>query len=246
MDAPEPFWGRHRMQEQPMLKTTNMLKAAAMCLAVLFGATPCSQEEQAGKATGIAAQILNGEKRNLEFGPYKWRVIQAKGGKALMITEDVIEKRAYHSVEEPVDWEACDLRKYLNGDFFQKFSADEQKLILETKNQNPNNPKFLTKGGADTTDKVFLLSIDEAKNNLYAKERKASHWWWLRSPGGGTGYIQGFELSKWAALVFDGNVSVFSLGSISALSLAKISAIGCPVHDPEGGVRPALWLNLKP
>jgi hypothetical protein len=212
-----------------MQKTTNMLKAAAMCLAAFFCAALCAQDKQTGgdssKATGIATQILNGEKRDLQFGPYKWRVLEVKGDRALMITEDVVEKRAYHGEETPMTWEACDLRKYLNGDFLQKFSEDEKSQIAETLNTNPDEPMFKTKGGADTTDKVFLLSFDEAGKYLDAKGREASISWWLRSPG---------YKSTEASGVFDNGKVRGDLGT----------SFGSLVYDL--GVRPALWLNLKP
>ncbi|MCL1909109.1 MAG: DUF6273 domain-containing protein [Holophagaceae bacterium] len=210
------------IKEFPMLKTRNTLRPTAMLLATMFNTAVFAQETGNGSSNaqaGIVSQILGGEKRDLQFGSYKWRVLEVQGNRALMITEDVIEQRKYHGTYTDVTWETCDLRKYLNGDFLQKFSRDDQKLIAETKIQNPDSPEYGTDGGVDTVDKVFLLSIIEAEK--YSGGGSTSDWWWLRSPG--------YENTD-AALVGNGYVCVD----------------GCVVNDISGGLRPVLWLNLKP
>jgi hypothetical protein len=119
-------------------------------------------------------------------------------------------------------------------------------MILPTTNINVNNQWFGTDGGRDTTDKIFLLSIEEVvrcfgdsgqtknKNpnsewyisDTFNKERVAAYggkawWWWLRSPG---------YLGNCAAHVGTGG---------------RLSVYGSSVIRDVGGVRPALWLNLK-
>jgi hypothetical protein len=192
----------------------------------------------------VVTEIKQGKKRNVQFGGYGWRVLDVRGGKALLLTEDIIEQRTYNEVFEDVTWEKCTLRRYLNNEFYQKFSSQEQTRILPIKNTNANNQWFDTDGGKDTTDKVFLLSIEEVIryfgdsgqlenkpqkwviNDEFYSERAANYrgkawWWWLRSPG-----VDG----SFAAYVFaDGAPIVFGLYVSSAV----------------GGVRPALWLSLK-
>jgi hypothetical protein len=180
---------------------------------------------QPAKAAAIAAQILKGEKRDLQFGPYKWRVLEVKGDRALMITEDVVEERAYHGEKVPVTWAACDLRKYLNGEFLQKFADRERKQIVKTTISNPDRPTFMTPGGPDTKDKVFLLTIDEAGKYLDQKGREAKCDWWLRTPG---------YNSTEASVVQDNQGTLRGFLSI------------CTWVNYPVGVRPALWLNLKP
>jgi hypothetical protein len=97
----------------------------------------------------------------LRFGAYDWYVLDRQGDKVLIITEKVIEKRPYHHEECEITWETCDMRKYLNGEFYESFSADDRALILEVTNENPANPWYGTGGGNPTVDKIFLLSIDE-------------------------------------------------------------------------------------
>jgi len=100
----------------------------------------------------------------IRFGKFDWYVLDKQDGKALIITEKVIEKRPYHHKECEITWEMCDIRQYLNGEFYNSFNADDRERIIEVTNENPDNPWYGTSGGNPTTDKIFLLSIDEVIN----------------------------------------------------------------------------------
>jgi hypothetical protein len=182
--------------------------------------------------------------RNVRFGRYNWRVLDVQDGKALLLAEKILERQRYHSSATGVTWETCDLRGYLNGEFFQTFSGAEQSCIAPSKNENPDNQWFGTAGGNSTTDKVFLLSIDEVVkyfgdsgqlrkrpmntywiDDQYNSARKANYknetWaWWLRSPG--------YSGNSAAAVDYVGGLRIHG---------------GVGNYD-EIGVRPALWLNL--
>lgn len=82
-------------------------------------------------------------------------------GRALILSEKVIEKRGYHSQETEITWETCDLRKYLNNEFYNSFSDSDREHIIEVVNNNNDNPWYGTSGGKPTTDRIFLLSIEE-------------------------------------------------------------------------------------
>jgi len=101
----------------------------------------------------------------------------------LIITEDLIEERAYNEEYESITWEECTLRTYLNGEFYDSFSEEEQAMIAETNLTTPDNSAYGTDGGNDTTDKIFLLSLYEVRQYMTENERKSNSWWWLRSPG---------------------------------------------------------------
>jgi hypothetical protein len=163
----------------------------------------------------------------LHFGGAFWRVLDVQGERALIISEDVLESRAYHSEWTEITWEHSDIRAYLNGEFYNRFNSTDQNKIVETTVINSNNPTHGTPGGNDTTDKIFLLSIDEAQtyftddaSRIAVNANGEARSWWLRSPG---------NYSIDAAYVYrDGNVNVN----------------GNCVYNYFGGVRPALWLNL--
>jgi serine/threonine protein kinase len=171
--------------------------------------------------------------QRVEFGtwrgkPITWRVLAIEGGRALVISEAILEDRPYNEQGDNITWETCSLRQYLNGEFLQTtFSADEQSHIATVTNKNPDNPEYGTDGGNATKDKLFLLSINEAEKYFTSDSgwsathfEGGAHWWWLRSPG--------YD-GHCAALVHpDGGLGVYGYG----------------IGDDGGGVRPALWLNL--
>ena len=192
------------------------------------------------------------------FGNITWRVLDVHVDRALILTEDIIEKRRYQSSSTGAKWADCELREYLNGlgafngnGFIDKFDLQDRSRIYTVNNANPNNQWFGTHGGGNTTDQVFLLSIDEVvkyfgdsgqlknknpkseywisdqyKNKRIAKykeykDKQGKAWWWLRSPGGRRGLA--------ACVSNDGYIYM----------------IGYNDYLTEGGVRPALWLKLK-
>ena len=110
-----------------------------------------------------------------------WRVLEVdrEHDRALLIAERPVCNRQYHSKWEDITWEHCDLRAWLNGEYFDTaFSEEEKAAIAETHLSNPDNPKYNTPGGNDTSDRIFLLSIDEAEK--YFKDDTAP-----RAAGGG-------------------------------------------------------------
>jgi len=195
----------------------------------------------------VVKRIERGEEL-VSFGGYAWRVLDKQEGRALLITEDIIELKAYNEEYEDVTWETCTLREHLNGAFYKQFKAWERRLILKTMNGNPDNTwgtmdgeRFNTPGGEKTEDHIFLLSVPEilkyfpglklhkdsegdewwyeADERLVAKFNNSGSWWWLRSPG---------DLQHDAASV--GDDGYVDPGGLNV--------------DFNDAVRPALWLNL--
>lgn len=97
----------------------------------------------------------------IRFGEYDWYVLEKQDERILVITEKIIKKRPYHNEECEITWEMCDMRKYLNGEFYNSFNKADRERIIEVTNETPNNPWYGTNGGNPTTDKIFLLSINE-------------------------------------------------------------------------------------
>ena len=138
------------------------------------------------------------------------------------------------------------IRQWLNTDYYNSFLADDRVRIAETRITNADNPWYGTPGGNDTTDRIFLLSLEEVVqyfgdsgqlgnrpddkwwiDDQYNSARIArdangtASWWWLRSPG---------DYSSFAAIVYDDGF-LYLTGSL--------------VDHSSCGVRPALWLNLE-
>ena len=181
-------------------------------------------------------------KENIE-----WHVLAKENSRVLVISDKALDCQPYNSsYTEEVTWENCSLRKWLNGTFLNKaFSTEEQAQIQNTTVSADNNPQYSTNPGNATTDKVFLLSINEVEKyfnsdearkcapTAYAKAQGASTsdtfktpsgaatcWWWLRSPGD--------DQSSAAYVYFGGDV--FELGNY--------------VFSGLNAVRPAMWISI--
>ena len=169
--------------------------------------------------------------KRIAFGSYKgapieWRVLDIEDGRALLVSKYLLDKRPYNETWTDVTWETCDLRKWLNADFYKAAFNDTEKAgIVETDIVNENNPDYKTKGGNDTRDRVFLLSIGQVGRYLPSDtDRMGKYvsgdrgWWWLRSPG---------YYTILAAYVLTNGVAAYGRSV-----------------DSGFGLRPALWLNL--
>ena len=173
----------------------------------------------------------------------EWQVLAVEEGRALVISKYGLDTKKYHYRYNnfSVTWETSSLRKWLNGEFYDNaFSEEEKGQIREESLINPDNAAYGTTGGNDTTDRIFLLSIEEAEQyfaddearqcepTTYAENNGAlvsdkyagSTWWWLRSPGDAENYA--------AAVYASGNVHI----------------AGRSVNDSRVTARPAFWLDL--
>ena len=97
----------------------------------------------------------------IEFGGQRWRVLAVEGFMALVIAERAVLNRNFHYSQVAVTWESSEIRRFLNDEFLSSFGPEDQALIAETTVINDGNPWFGTSGGPNTTDRIFLLSIDE-------------------------------------------------------------------------------------
>ena len=96
--------------------------------------------------------------------PIQWMVLARDGDRVLVISRYVLDCVRYDEEYRRVTWETCTLRAWLNGEFLNSaFDADEQLLIPTTRVTADPNPDFDVDTGADTEDKLFLLSIPEAE-----------------------------------------------------------------------------------
>ena len=188
--------------------------------------------------------------------PIKWRVLSVEGDDVFLLADKNLDVQRYNDTDTDVTWETCTMRSWLNGygakinkdgkdysnnNFLNNaFSLDEQSAIKPTNVVNNDNPEYGTEGGNDTSDKVYLLSIDEvtnleygfdssedytnirqAVNTAYAETGSSAGRWQLRSPGCGSS-----------------NAShVYSDG--------RVDTAGFSVINYGHAARPALHLNLS-
>ena len=193
----------------------------------------------------------------IEFGGYSWRVLDVRDGRALIITEYVLGHGHYHHTFERVTWATSDVRKWLNNDFLARFLESERNKIAETIVINNDNPWFGTSGGADTVDRVFLLSIEEVVKFFGDSGQLVS------SPDGLWAISDQYNANRTADITIDQETLFGQSGwwwlrlwmlrspgfwpdSVTVVDDdGRINIEGVGVDWPGLGVRPALWLYLE-
>ena len=211
----------------PPAPDTVLLKDASVGDYVFFGHYEQDNNEENGKEA------------------IEWLVLDRQGEDLLLISLYGLDCQLYHadrgwaashSQNRTVFayWSMCTLRPWLNEEFLQAaFSEEEQERILLTKVAAIENPFYHALPGADTEDKVFLLSFDEADMYFasngericwpteYAKEKgsNAPCWWWLRTSG---------NSASFAVCIGDLGDTYFE---------------GLSVDAADCAVRPAVWVR---
>lgn len=131
-------------------------------------------------------ELVKGQKIE-GFGTYggealNWTVMDVdREGVALLLCDSVIDAKPFNDVRDIthirdnetedlydelyiLNWDICSLREWLNGEFFSTaFNSTEQARIYESELITLKNP-LTDCGDCTTTDKVFLLSADEARD----------------------------------------------------------------------------------
>lgn len=174
--------------------------------------------------------------------PIEWQVLAVEEGKVLLISRYSLDSRQFNSEWTACTWADSSLRTWLNETFLQTaFTAEEQVAIQATLVSTPANMSYKTSGGADVTDRIFILSVEEARQYLKsgpARKSQATSWaveqqifvkksgantgnspWWLRTIGQGS--------NSAVYVKEDGNI------------LFK----GIDVDYYSCGVRPVLWVD---
>lgn len=155
----------------------------------------------------------------------EWLVLDKQGDKLLLISKEALFKHQYSDTENSggYSWYGSSLRNYLNGSFYRTaFTADEEAIILTTKVKDTKQPDYGKVYNYDTNDKLFLLSVDEAKTYFSSNNaRSCGKTYWLRSVG--------WQYYCASQVEYDGS----------------IDTEGANVIDEFYYVRPAMWVEAK-
>lgn len=173
----------------------------------------------------------------------RWKVLEVKDGKALLISECGLDCKPYNSVRENVTWATCSLRTWLNETFLHSaFFSSERESIVRATLPADSNPQYGrdTDPGDSTEDYVFILSLSEIEQYFYSDSHRRCFptnyavlqgayenpewktcWYWLRTPG----------------MVQQNAATVNSDGSINYE--------GGVTGDNVGAVRPAIWVDVE-
>ena len=244
-----------------LTKLIMMLLALLLCISAVSCGGPSDTETQDGETEteepprfdgptlSVGDSVTMGayyDESDAATAPLTWTVIKAEKHRALIIADKCIdyvpfETTAYKS-GSTVNWENSSIRSWLNGDFYsQTFSDAEKASILNGGAEDTVAISTAANGMtdlgacADTYDKVFLLSADEAEA-LFAKngDRKAAATayaetkgarvkegnaaWWLRT--------MGEDNNRAAVVLHDGTISY----------------AGYHVNFGSAAVRPCMWI----
>lgn len=195
--------------------------------------------------------------------PIKWQTLSEENGKLLLVSDQNLDMKQYYTSEVAITWENSTLRSWMNGNFYaDAFNLLEKEAVAETKVVNADNSEYGIDGGNGTIDKVFALSIDEAKqyfpdnasriatNTVYAARRGdgvnaacEADIYYLRSPGCLT--------SRAAVVTASGKIneegrglSVFTIGArpafnmdLNAVLFTSAAIGGKAVSGMEGGLK---------
>lgn len=223
----------------------NIKDSAVSALKRLFndnGIDAITSNTQSTSDIGKPDIRKDGNKEYITFGSYRgyaltWDILDYSSDKkrALVLCRNVVENIPYNEESEEITWENCTLRKWLNEDFYKNaFTDSERARIVLSKITNPDNDVYVTEGGNDTEDRLFLLSLQEIDKYFPGGRQKVSAkriritfdgniaCWWLRSPG--------FDSFDAATVGFEGDVLDLGL----SVELNRLS------------VCPAFWINLTP
>ena len=165
-----------------------------------------------GNTYGSAQVSFDTAPTELTFGNYTWILLSTSGDQSLLISKEIIRFMSYWKLSTfdqtglRVTWASSPIREWLNGDFLSSFSDSDKAAIRSTNITTPSNAKFGTVDNCNTSDKVFLLSAEEANSYFKMDESRAARatdsaistygdgdgrkdpttgntYWWLRTPG---------------------------------------------------------------
>ena len=205
--------------------------------------------------------------------PIEWEVLEIKDGKALVISKYALNCLPYNEEFTDTIWETSTIRTWLNNDFVNSaFGVKEKQAIVDTTVVNDDNPVYGTYGGRETTDKVFLLSLDEVLQYFHLTKNGGEEDRQIYAYGDEctcqlTEYaiLQGAYRYEWTTddeadlSAYDGNCRWWlrSPGSSSHFAAGvdydgRVRAYGIPSVDksedaltyPYYAVRPAMWIDL--
>ncbi len=168
-----------------------------------------------------------------------WDVLAVEGGKALLMTDKVVDAVAFNATNG-VTYAESDLAVWLNGDFkSEAFSADEAaKIDVTSAVATPMNPTYATEGGADS-DGIFVLSWQEYRMYCTTDSTKRAEATDFAKSNGASVDIQMGTSGYWLRTMGKDTTRacyVTYYGGIAEDGVLQMS--------DYVGVRPAMWVTI--
>lgn len=191
----------------------------------------------------------------ISMGGINWRVLDVQGGKALVLSDLILEDRSFQKKTSLLnEWADSSLRTYLNGDFYnKKFTKSEKKRIVSTTLVNNINPEYSTTFGTDTKDKVFLLSAEEVAR-YFRNDNTRIAYADRRTPAMLNSTINSFSNNPYEG-VYQYYANWFwwlrtpaksEIGNSKVLYVTRDGEVNDVYYiNQKLGVRPAIWIKVE-
>lgn len=220
-------------------KAIAMALAAALSLGMFTASASAKTYEIGDMVTFGTYEQDNNRKDGAE--DIQWIVLDKQDDRLMLISRYCLDSKPYHNSLESINWEYCDLREWLNDEFYNTaFTAEEQEKILSVTNENPEHDLYKTSSGRTTVDRVSILTREEAENlftsvtdrnaapteyaqaqGAYKNPKTHAGWWWLRTTSGMKDHVT------------------------YATSAGGVSVEGREVIRRDAGVRPVIWITVE-
>ena len=189
----------------------------------------------------------------------EWLVLDKQDGKMLLLSKHIIENKVFHETRECTTWDMCDLRTWLNGEFYKTaFNSTEQGLIETTHVTTLASEKAIgygIKSSEDTDDKVFVLSVDEALTYFdpnYKTEdplRRSQPTAYAAAQGVRVYNREQYPDLKgngwwWLRTPGDSNSDNYFTAYVNLAGIIDLGGTDANYED-YAGARPALWVTVK-
>lgn len=190
----------------------------------------------------------------------EWIVLAKENNKMLVISKFCLEAKAYNEKGGSATWEGSTLREWLNSSFLNSaFSEEEKNQISVTTVSPDNDPEYDTGLEKDTNDKIFLLSMKEAKKYFGSDdERMAKATAYAIASGPDMMTYKHEEWGESGNEKWDGNcfwwlrspsyLNLLDIGRYTEMNVAlqgNINIQGHGVANDCNTVRPAMWINME-
>ena len=158
----------------------------------------------------------------VHFARMDWRILEKEDDRLLLIKDNALGSTPFNETAGATTWADSSVRAWLNGSYLEEnFFPEEIDAIIDTEVVTEENPYFPgVDPGETTTDKLFLLSVQE-EEQYFDRLHETKTCWWLRTPGAHEGS---------AAFVYKDK---------------QVMPYGYDVSTTELTIKPAIWVSLK-
>lgn len=168
--------------------------------------------------------------------PIAWRVLDKEDGKVLIITDKALEMMPFFAIY----WKHSSIGGYINSSFLADFTAEEKDMLVKTlitSDKHPDKPE--TDQGSETENKLFLLSVDEAKKYFADDKDRICYASKFVIEYEGLKAQSDSRCDWWLRTAYDNWSNGALIANVDPNGYINVSS-----HRARLGLRPACWVQL--